>query len=375
MEFSHKAFVKDYRLKKKKEKRWLTLAIIVLVFCFLLSLCFRTVIPGFIPKEAFINLWTEIKLLWSQIFGTEYYLDAWNIMKSHEFFSETITRFVNSFFTVFSGMALGLAGAVYQQIYKNPIASPSTIGATAGVTLGNMVVVTTVGSAVVTMATYRYAVCLGITLAITLIVVFVGKWMGFRTGAFSVVEMLILGSIISRMITAYTTYRMYQLSGDALIAYQQVNLGINQSFTTTSMILFIAIILLTMIPILKMRYRYNSLGFDQMEAKSLGVNLFSEQITAQILAALMVGAACIQCGDVGLFALVIPHFVRYIVGADFRKLAVYSTVFGGIFLLIMRMISALIFLGTDPMPINTIVSIIMVPIFCVLIALKRRGFD
>ena len=375
MELSHKEFVSSYKRKQKKNRMWLGLAIAALVLVFLLSLCFRTVFPGFIPKYAAVNIWTYIKLTWSRIWGTDYYLNHTEIEMGLECYTESVLRLFNSIFTVLSGMALGLAGAVYQQIYKNPIASPSTIGATAGVSFGNMIMAIIYSYSAVTLVVDRYLWCMGATFAITIIVVLLGRFMGYRTGSFSVVEMLMLGSIIARMVTAFNTFMMYHLSTGAMIAYQQLNLGVYQSFTYKNLLIFFVLILIGLIPLLKMRFRLNALSMDPMEAKASGIKLFGEQLLAQFLAAILVGAACIQCGDVGLFALVIPHFVRYVIGNDFRKLAIYSTVFGGIFLLIMRIISSLIFLGTDPMPINFIVSIVMIPVFMIILALHRRGFD
>ncbi len=375
MKLSHKEFKIQWKKEQKKKKRGVLLGILALVIVFLISLCFRTQTVGFIPKETFFNLWDGIKLGLSTIFRTSYVLDASQVLRDNAYFAESMERLEVSFFTVVSGMGLGLAGAVFQQVYKNPIASPSTIGATAGVSLGNMLMVLMFSYTAVYMVLYRYIYCIVITLAIMVAVLLVGRVLGHAAKEYSVVEMLMFGSIISRMITAYNTYTMYTLNAGAFQAYQQFNLGINQTFSFKSLGLFTLIMVVCITLLMKMRFRINSVGLDPMEAKASGVNMWRERVLVQLLAALLIAAACIQCGDVGLFALVVPHFVRFMVGSDFRKLAIYSTIFGGILLLVMRIITCFFFMDGETIPVNFIVSIVMIPIFFVIIAVHRRGFD
>lgn len=375
MQLSHKIIRERWKEIHGKNKKYLHITLVLLLACFLLSLCFRTEFPEFIPKHTLLNLWEALKLTLAHAVGSPYYLKQNEIIHSFAYYAESLIRLKISLFTVLSGMALGLAGAVFQQVYHNPIASPSTIGATVGVNFGNMFMVTLFSSSAMVMILYRYVACFVFTGLIMLAVLLVGRYLGKKGNTYSVVEMLMFGSILSRMITAYNTYKMYHLSGVAFITYQQLNLGISQVYTNKSLLIFLVVMVAGMTPLLKMRFRMNVLGFDAMEAQAAGVRLWTEQIFSQMLGAAIIAAACIQCGDIGLFALVIPHLVRYLVGSDFRKLAVFSTVYGGIFLLAIRMVTSMIYLGDSPIPMNFIVSIVMIPVFMAMLALRRRGFD
>jgi len=375
MQLSHSEFTNRWKTLHMNNRKYLSFTIIALVICFLVSLCFRTITPGFIPKETFVNLIMGAKLYISKITGSSYYLNYPEFMNNVTYFSETLVRFSISVFTVFAGMALGLAGAVFQQVYHNPIASPSTIGATAGVNLGNMMIVMMFPASAVFMIVYRYVACIAFTCGIMVIVLVAGKFLGKNGSTYSVIEMLMIGSILSRLIVTFVSYVMYHYGSEAFVAYQQLNLGLFQVYKFKSVVIFLSVIAAGLVLLLKMRFRINATGFDYLEAKAVGVNLWSEQIISQMLGAVLIAVACIQCGDVGLFALVIPHMVRYMVGSDFRKLAVYSTIYGGIFLLIIRMISSMIFLGDEAIPLSFIVSIVMIPVFMVMLAMQRRGFD
>ena len=372
---SHERIVKRWQKLHKRNRRYLWMTLILLLLAFVLSLCFRTVAPGFIPKDAAVNLFHYARFAFSRVLGTTYYLEQDAVSADLAYYAESVIRLKISFFTVFAGMGLGLAGAVFQQVYQNPIASPSTIGAASGVKLGNMTIVMLFSSAAIQMVLFRYVLCLVFTGVIMVVVLAVGKFLGRSGGAYSVLEMLMFGSILSRLISSFVTYWMYHLAGGAFIIYQQIDLGVYTLYTKKSMLLFFIVIAGCLLPLLKMRFRLNAVSMDPLEAQASGIHVWFERILGQLLAAGLVAAACIQCGDVGLFALVIPHVVRYLVGSDFRRLAIYSAVYGGIFLLVIRMISSMIFMGDEPIPMSFIVSIVMIPIFLVLLKLKRHGYE
>ena len=372
---SHERIVQRWKKLHKQNKRYMWMILILLIIAFCASLCFRTIQPSFIPKQTVINLFHYARFGLSRVLGTSYYLEKDAVIDALSYYGESVIRLKISAFTVAAGMGLGLAGAIFQQIYQNPIASPSTIGAASGVKLGNMVVVMLFSSAAVQMVLYRYVLCLIFTGAIMAAVLLVGRFLGYKHGNYSVLEMLMFGSILSRLISSFVSYWMYHLAGGAFITYQQIDLGVYTLYTKKSMLLFFIIIAGCLIPLLKMRFRMNAVSMDPLEAQAAGVNIQLERLIGQMLAAALVAVACIQCGDVGLFALVIPHIVRYLVGSDFRRLAVCSTIYGGIFLLVIRMVSCMIFMGDEPIPMGFIVSIVMIPIFLVLLAMRKKGFD
>lgn len=372
---SHERIVQRFTKLHKQNRRYLWMTLILLLLAFALSLCFRTVVPSFMPKNTAVNLFHYARFGLSQLLGTSYYLEKDAVIDTLSYYGESVIRLKISAFTVAAGMGLGLAGAIFQQVYQNPIASPTTIGAASGVKLGNMAVVLLFSSAAAQMVLYRYVLCLIFTGVIMAAVLIVGRFLGNTHGNYSVLEMLMFGSILSRLISSFVTYWMYNLSGAGFLTYQQIDLGVYTLYTKKSMLLFFVIIAACLLPLLKMRFRLNAVSMDPLEAQAAGVQIQRERLIGQMLAAALVAVACIQCGDVGLFALVIPHIVRYLVGSDFRKLAVYSTIYGGIFLLVIRMVSSMIFMGDEPIPMSFIVSIVMIPLFLVLLAVGRRGFD
>lgn len=374
MRLSHRGIMTRWKIRRQRQRMHLLVVAGILLGLFLLSLCFRISIPGFIPVETARNLVGAIRLGISRWLHLPFYLHKAEILHL-PYYGETWIRLRISLLTIEAGMALGLSGAVFQQVYHNPIASPSTIGATAGVNLGNLIVVMIAAASAMQLVLVRHMVCIGLTLAIMILVLIAGKVMCRQGDSYSVLEMLMFGSILSRLITSFISYAMYHLSGASFIAYQQLTIGINKVFTAKSILIFFVILAAGMLPLLRMRFRLNALALDPIEAQATGVRLWQERIFSQLLAAVIIAAACVQCGDIGIFALVIPYLIRYMVGSDFRQLAIYSTMYGGVFLLVIRIITSVIFVGEEPLPMYTIVSAVMIPVFLIMLAMQKKGFD
>ena len=375
VQLSHSEITALWQKEKRRRRKQLTVAIALLIMTFLASLCFRTVIPGFIPKEAFLNSVMALRLLYAQLTHSSFVFEKITIQNEMPYYLETIARFKISVITVFSGMALALSGAVFQTAYRNPLASPNMIGATAGVNLGNVYMVYAYSTACLNMIVYRYVVCYLFTIVIMGFIILFSRFTGLKGYAYSVVEMVMVGSVISHIISTFVTFRMYRMNTNDLATYQLLNMGAYISSSTAVILIFLVLSIGGMIPLLKMRFRINSLGISQEEAAAGGIRPWTEQVLAQGFGIIIITAALVQCGDIGLFALAVPHIVRYFTGSDFRRLAVDSCVAGGILLLICRSISSMFFVSVYGAPISFIIALLMLPVFIVIIIQQRRGFE
>lgn len=375
MQLSHSEITSLWQEEKRRGRRHVLVAILLLLLTFLVSMCFRTVVPGFIPKEAMINSVTALRMLYARLTHSSFVFEKIRIQNELPYYLETLARFKISVITVFSGMALALSGAVFQTVYHNPLASPNMIGATAGVNLGNLFMVYVYSTACLNMIVYRYLVCYLFTVVIMGFIILFSRFTGLKGYAYSVVEMVMVGSVISHIISTFVTFRMYRMNTNDLATYQLLNMGAYISSSTAGILIFLVLCIGGMIPLLKMRFRVNSLGISAEEAAAGGVRPWTEQVLVQIFGIVIITAALVQCGDIGLFALAVPHIVRYYIGPDFRKLSVYSCAAGGILLLVCRSISSMFYVSVYGAPISFIIALLMLPVFIIVIIQQRRGFE
>ena len=77
----------------------------------------------------------------------------------------------------------------------------------------------------------------------------------------------------------------------------------------------------------------NALHLGEEEALHLGVNVERSKRLLLLLASILTGLSVSLVGAIGFVGLVVPHFVRMLVGTDHRILLVSSFVSGAIFLI------------------------------------------
>lgn len=273
-----------------------------------------------------------------------------------------------------SGAALAIAGAIFQTAYRNPMASPNLIGATAGVELGNVLVVTLCSAQAYENILLRYQYCYGLTILCVGLVFLLGK-LGAGRRSYSVMEMIMAGSVVSQIIRVFSMYLMYELPEEDLLLYEEISLGTYPDTSAMSMAVFFGVMLISILPMVLMRWRLNVLGMDSAEAVSTGVSAGALRVIAQICGVLMVTCAMIHRGEIGMMSLVIPYIVRRRFGADFRHQCLFSALIGGTLLMLCDLAASFIYIADAPLPVTFVIELALVPAFLLILARNRRNHD
>lgn len=366
-----------YDLKSGKKKRFWVLPVSVLLAAFLLSLCFRTALPGFIPIEAAKNLYTAIRLEAARLLRLPLHLQRFSIIDAHPYFYETIIRLKNSFITACSGGAVCIGGALMQTIFRNPIASPNLLGISTGVNLGNMVFLFVYTSTALSMMERRFVYCYAFSALLVLLITGVGQLSGRRSGGRNIMDMLIIGTVISQfgsVFTLYLQYRLMEQDYELMRVFQELNMGIFVLTDAKSLLMFSGGLLVSLVPVLLLRYRMNAAAFPDEEARALGVRPLALRSVGLISAGILSMTALIHVGNLGMIAMVIPHLCRFGRGTDFRLVCLKSACYGGAVMLVCRSVCSMIFVAGAALPVNFAVSILVLPAFVFSLAKGRSAF-
>ena len=366
--------------KKERKRFWITLGIVVALF--LLSLCFRyhayDYEDKFCPVEYAKSYALAIRLWVARIFDTPlwYQKDAAiaAVGGSISYYG-ALAQLRLVLMTFIAGAAVSLSGAIFQTAYQNPMASPNIIGASAGVGLGNVVVVMLYSAACFDHILLRYKYCYGFTAVCVLLVLLLGKISGSKRENYSILNMIMAGSVVSQMINVLTMYFMYNLEDEDLLLYELISLGTYIDTSALSMTIFMVVMAISLLPVLLMRYRFNAIGMDKSETTSLGISTKGLRLVGQLCGAVMVTCATIHCGQVGMISMVIPYILRRIVGSDFRRLAVYSVLIGGGLLMMCRLATSFFLIAGEPLPVSFLIQLVLMPAFMVILARQRRTMN
>lgn len=362
-----------------EERRTLRMKVAVcaalLAVVFVAGLCVAVSLPRFIaPGEVLACLQLAVSNLVTNVFTTEEPLSTVQIMNLQPNYFEVTSRLAISVLTMVCGVLLALAGTLYQTVFRNPIAAPTMLGVSSGVNLGVLVLVVAAGSSALYLTGERYVLCYAFAFAILAVVMLGGKLAGGR-GSFNVVNMMLVGTVVSQLVGTVTTFITFLYMDDELYeVYFEVQEQLQVAGGIIPAVSLLAVVV-TVVPVALMRFSLNSMSFADEDARLMGVNVNALRFVSLICGSVMVTASMIYCGNVAMLSLVVPHVSRFLFGADFRKQFVGNCVLGALVLLLCRNVCDAIMFYSMSIPLGTVVSFVTMPVFIWMIAVQQRSWE
>ena len=115
----------------------------------------------------------------------------------------------------------------------------------------------------------------------------------------------------------------------------------------------------------------NALAFGEERAQHLGIHVQRRKMIILLAGSMLTGAAVAVSGTIGFVGLVIPHFVRILVGPDHRHLMGISLFVGSGFMILADLLARTIITPTE-LPIGVITAIVGAPVFAGLLLRRRK---
>lgn len=227
------------------------------------------------------------------------------------------------------GGALSLAGVMLQGMFRNPLVEPYTLGISGGAALG-----------VCLNIVLRLNYLLGIlSLPISgflgaLIVILLVYFLTLRKGLLKVQGLLLTGVMISFISSSLL---MFILAVSRAEDLHGIIFWIMGSLEEPNWLLIKAAVGISLLGLF-LSYLFslhlNAFSLGEDEAKSLGINTERIKGLLFIFSSLLTGLSVSICGVIGFVGLVVPHFMRLLVGGDHRLLLISSYLGGAIFLIL-----------------------------------------
>lgn len=262
------------------------------------------------------------------------------------------------------GGALAASGALLQGMLRNPLADPFVTGTSAGASLGAVLAVA-LGLEPMIVPLAAFAGALG-----AIVLVWRLARLGGRT---TVLTVLLAGVVLTSFAGALVTFIL--VSSDRLALRLRAVLGWLQggiSVINWSELAVVAVVVaIGVICAVLLAPRVDAYAFGEETAAALGVDL--DRTTAAVLAttALLTGAAVAIAGLIGFVGLVIPHALRFLLGATHRRLIIASIPAGAI-ALVLADLGARTALAPAELPVGVITGIVGAPFFLALLVRSRR---
>jgi len=265
------------------------------------------------------------------------------------------------------GAMLSLAGASYQGVFRNPLVDPYLLGVAAGAGLGATIIfavgrqatsgwpvdplplVSFVGGLVAVMITYLVGAAFGATR--------------------SSVTLVLAGVAVVSLFTAIQTF-VLQRNNDVIREVYSWILGRVSNATWADVRLVLPYVIASSAVLLLHRRHLDLFRVGDDEAASLGSDVARIRIVVVVAATMGTAAVVSVSGLIGFVGIIVPHAVRMLAGASYRRVLPLSLIVGATFLILVD-IPGRVLQSPAETPIGVVTAFFGAPFFIVLLRSKK----
>lgn len=266
------------------------------------------------------------------------------------------------------GAALSVSGLLMQTLFRNPLAGPYILGISSGAGLGVAILImgaTVLGISLSTSLSISMAAIIG-SIGILLILL----WVSFRLN--DVMSLLILGVMIGAIATAIIGMLQYFSTDFELKAFLLWTMGSLEGLNYQEVGLVAALCLVLISWAFVQSKPINAFLLGENYAKSIGVSTLALRISLILISGGLAGIITAFCGPIGFVGIVVPHLARMLLKTtNHLQLIPACILIGASILLFSDLLSQLPANGMQ-LPINSITSLIGIPIIIWIIFKKRK---
>ncbi len=267
--------------------------------------------------------------------------------------------------SILVGGALAAAGCVYQGMFRNPLVSPDILGVSTGAGLGAALGIL-LSLSIVAIQLFAF---IGGLITVAIVYLVATSIRHHDPTLLLVLSGIVIGSLAG---ASLSLVKILADPYDQLPAITFWLLGSFASVHKQDLYAALPLCLLSLIPLVLMRWRMNVLSLGDEEAKTLGVNPEQTRLIFVIAATLLTAAAVAIAGVIGWVGLVIPHIARLLIGPNFIRLLPIAMLVGANFLLIVDTLARS--LTETETPIGILTAFVGAPVFVWLLFQGRRSW-
>lgn len=295
----------------------------------------------------------------ADITPTEIYRALVNPDGSTEHLIIRTVRLPRSITALLVGSSVAVAGAIMQGLTRNPLADPGILGINAGAALAVVGSVFLLDAA--SLSAYAGSALVGAT--ISAIAVYGLGSLG--RGGLTPLNLTIAGAALTALISSLTTAILIlsQRTLDEIRFWLAGSVAGRDLELVVQVLPYLSVGLLLGLALGK---QLTTLSLGDSVAKGLGQNTAWVKVLAAISVVLLAGGSVAIAGPIGFVGLIVPHFVKFWAGADYRWILPYSALLGAIVILIADIVARLV-IQPQELPVGLIMPLIGAPFFIYLI--------
>jgi iron complex transport system permease protein len=272
-----------------------------------------------------------------------------------------LTRILLAFLV---GASLSLSGAILQGYFQNPMAGPYVVGVSSGASFGAVLAIFLGLNMRILGFSIQSIFAFVSGFAIVSLVYFLSQ----KRGVFKVETLLLTGIAAGALASALTSFLIF-LKSDF---YEHAVFWLLGSFRlsewnqiTTILPYFILCFLIAQ----WFSKDMNLLVLGDETAHSLGCQVNRIRKIFLAISTLLAAASVSVSGIIGFVGLIVPHWIRILIGPDHRYLFLFSSLTGGVFLIYSDLLARTLL--PAELPIGIITAVVGAPFFIYLLNQRR----
>jgi iron complex transport system permease protein len=260
------------------------------------------------------------------------------------------------------GASLAITGAAFQGLLRNPLADPYTLGISSGASVGAVMTIffnislPFIGTFTLPLLSI---VCAFLTM---MIVLFFARLLDRSLR----VETIILTGIIFSSFLGALISLMIALTGEELRQIIGWLLGSVSMRGWNYVMIILPFFIVGSLLLMINANELNVMSFGEEHAQHIGVSVQQKKMMIMVAGSILTGAAVAVSGTIGFVGLVIPHFIRLLIGPNHVHLLPASILVGSSFLIIADLFSRTV-ISPAELPIGVITALIGAPVFALIL--------
>jgi iron complex transport system permease protein len=263
------------------------------------------------------------------------------------------------------GGSLSLAGALLQGMFRNPLVEPYTLGISGGASLGVALNILFKWYAVIGTIAYPVSGFIG-----ALMVMFFVYGLSVRQQRLGLRDILLIGVMVSFIASSVVMLLMAISKSEDLHGIIFWIMGSLDEPNLTLIYIAVGVSLGGLLISHLFCLPLNALSLGEEGARHLGIQVESTRRWLFLLASLLTGLSVSVAGIIGFVGLVVPHFMRMVVGPDHRFLLSGSFLAGAAFLILCDTLARTIISPLE-LPVGVVTGIIGGIVFVYALTRKR----
>ena len=254
-----------------------------------------------------------------------------------------------------TGALLALAGLLMQVLLRNPLADPYVLGVSGGASFSALLAL---------LAGWETSMVTGSAFVGALSAIFIVFLLAQGKGGWTITRLLLTGVVMAAGWGAAISFVLVvsppeKMSG--MLFWLMGDLSYDRPLLPGAMIL-----LFGFLACLPLSRQFNVMIWGERQAAGLGVDVNRLRLQIFFLASLMTAGAVSSAGGIGFVGLVVPHFMRLLVGNDHRILVPASALAGAILLLWADLLARTA-VSPQQLPVGVVTALLGVPMFLFLL--------